>query len=66
VGLIIGIIISFATTRLLAGKMQGMGASGPLLFIAVAALLMLAAMTACFLPARAATRIQPMEALRHE
>jgi predicted permease len=66
VGLIIGIVMSIATTRLLAGKMQGMGASGPLLFVAVAAALLIAAMVACFLPARAATRIQPMEALRHE
>ncbi|MGH9584163.1 MAG: ABC transporter permease [Bryobacteraceae bacterium] len=66
VGLAIGIVVAIVTTRLLAGKMQGMGTSGPLLFVAVAAALFIAAMAACFFPARAATRIQPMEALRHE
>jgi ABC-type antimicrobial peptide transport system permease subunit len=66
VGLIIGIVISIAATRMLAGKMQGMGTSGPLLFVVVAAALLIAAFAACFFPARAATRIQPMEALRHE
>ncbi|MGH9621346.1 MAG: FtsX-like permease family protein, partial [Bryobacteraceae bacterium] len=65
-GLAIGIVAAIFTTHALAGKMQGMGDSGPLLFAVVAAVLFLAAIVACLLPARAATRIQPMEALRHE
>jgi predicted permease len=66
VGLFIGITFSIAATRMLAGKMQGMGTSDPLLFVAVPAVLIIAALAACFLPAHGATRIQPMEALRHE
>jgi predicted permease len=66
IGLFIGITISAAASRMLAGKMQGMGTSDPLLFVAVPAVLIIAALTACFLPARGATQIQPMEALRHE
>jgi predicted permease len=66
VGLAIGIVAAIFTTHELAGKMEGMGNSGPLLFVIVAAVLFLAAIAACLLPARAATRIQPMEALRHE
>jgi predicted permease len=66
VGMAVGILISIETSRLLADKMQGMGSSGPLLFTAVPAILLLAAMIACVLPVRTATRIQPTEALRHE
>jgi ABC-type antimicrobial peptide transport system permease subunit len=66
IGLFIGIVISIAASRMLAGKMQGMGASDPFLFVAVPAVLIIAALGACFLPAHGATRIQPMEALRHD
>jgi ABC-type lipoprotein release transport system permease subunit len=43
-----------------------MGTADPLLFVLICAVLAVATMAACFLPARSATRVQPMEALRHE
>ncbi len=45
--------------------MQGMGTADPLLFAIVPGLLIMATLAACILPARSATRIQPVEALRH-
>jgi predicted permease len=66
IGLLIGITLSIAASRMLAGKMQGMGTGDPLLFVAVPGVLVIAALAATFLPAHGATRIQPMEALRHE
>ena len=65
-GLAAGILISIEASRLLAGKMQGMGTPGAVVFLAVPAVLAAAALIACLIPARLATRIQPMEALRHE
>jgi flagellar biosynthesis protein FliQ len=66
VGLSVGLSISIFSSRLLADKIQDMGTPGPLLFLLVPAVLILATAVACFLPARTATLIQPMEALRHE
>jgi predicted permease len=66
VGLSVGLTISIFSSRLLADKMQGMGTADPILFLLVPAVLILATAVACFLPARTATLIQPMEALRHE
>jgi ABC-type antimicrobial peptide transport system permease subunit len=66
VGLSVGLTISIFSSRLLADKMQGMGTADPILFLLVPAVLVLATAVACFLPARTATLIQPMEALRHE
>jgi ABC-type lipoprotein release transport system permease subunit len=43
-----------------------MGTADPLLFAFVSAVLAIATIAACLLPARSATRVQPMEALRHE
>lgn len=66
IGLLIGVVLSVLASDVLVHRMEGMGTAGPLLFIAVPAVLVLATLVACFLPARAATLVQPMEALRHE
>jgi putative ABC transport system permease protein len=66
VGFVIGIILSVVSTRALADKLQGISASNPIAFIAVIAVLAIAALLACALPARSATQIHPVEALRHE
>jgi predicted permease len=66
IGLLAGLGLSILASHLLANRMEGMGTPDPLLFLAVPALLIAATMGACFLPARSAIRIQPMEALRHE
>ena len=66
IGLFSGLGLSILASRLLANRMEGMGTADPLLFLVVPALLIVATMAACFLPARSAIRIQPMEALRHD
>ncbi len=66
VGLCVGLALSIFGSRMLADRMQGMGSADPLLFVVVPGLLIVATMLACFLPARSATRIAPVEALRHD
>jgi predicted permease len=65
-GLFVGLALAILASRMLANRMQGMGTADPLLFVLVSAVLTTATITACFLPARSAIRVQPMEALRHE
>ncbi|MBV8867401.1 MAG: FtsX-like permease family protein [Acidobacteriaceae bacterium] len=66
IGLVVGLGLSILASRSLADHMEGMGAADPSLFVAVPAMLITATLVACFLPARSATLIQPMEALRHD
>jgi ABC-type antimicrobial peptide transport system permease subunit len=55
-----------ALTRAMAGLLFGIGAMDPATFASVAAILMAAAAAAAFFPARRATRVDPMVALREE
>jgi predicted permease len=66
VGLVIGIGAAFGLTRLLASFLFGVQPRDPITFLAVPILLAAVALLACYLPARRATRINPMEALRWE
>jgi ABC-type antimicrobial peptide transport system permease subunit len=66
VGFAIGIILSIVTTRALADKLEGIGGTNPIVLVAVVAVLAIAALLACTFPARSATQIQPVDALRHE
>jgi putative ABC transport system permease protein len=66
VGLLVGLGLGLLVSRMLAQRMEGMGTADPVMFLLVPAILIAATIIACFLPARSAIRIQPMEALRHD
>ncbi|HVW77175.1 MAG TPA: ABC transporter permease [Alloacidobacterium sp.] len=65
-GLVLGLTISFALTRYLRGMLYGVGTADWLTFVIVAILLCVATLIACFVPARRAASIDPMQALRTE
>ena len=65
-GLALGIVASLGLTRFLGSVLYDVRPDDPATIIAVAIVLLLVALTACWIPARRATRVDPMIALRHE
>lgn len=65
-GLGLGLLGAFGLTRLMKKLLFGVGATDPLTFVGVAALLSAVAVLACWIPARRASRVAPIIALRHD
>jgi len=65
-GMVIGVVCSVALTWVLRSVLYGISATDPLSFLAVAVLLTMVAAAASYVPARWATRVDPMRALRTE
>jgi predicted permease len=63
-GIIVGIAASVAVTRLMSSLLFDVSARDPLVFVSVPVVLVIVTLAACFIPAKRATRVSPVEALR--
>jgi len=66
IGAAVGIIVALPVARMAGNLLYGISATDPLTYVGITLLLMAVALLACYLPARRATRIDPLIALRVE
>ncbi|HEU4713057.1 MAG TPA: ABC transporter permease [Pyrinomonadaceae bacterium] len=66
IGAAIGVLGAYAATRAITSVLYGVTATDPLTFVSVSALLIFVALLACYVPARRATKVDPLVALRCE
>ena len=66
IGIALGLVASFAVTRVIAAQLWGISPHDPLTLVFVIGVVVAAGLSACYLPARRATQVDPLIALRYE
>jgi putative ABC transport system permease protein len=66
IGVIAGVLVTFAATHVIASQLFGISSVDPVTFGGVIAVIGVTGLAACYFPARRATRVDPMVALRYE